>query len=126
MTVTTGCVLETCSHYNFTGAWTNTGINWSASSVLIPTDTEVWSAPREVLKYYPYFVWRIHESLRTTMADRLKVDWPGRIAAIVGDTCSCEISDIAERIEGCGEVEFGLNGVAEEWVCDVVGVVGKL
>src|SRR2546423_1347207 len=125
-TITTGCVLETCSQYNFTGAWTNTGINWSATSVLIPTKTEACSTPCEVLKYYPYFIWQIHENLRTKIADRLKVDWPERIGAIVGDTCSCEINDIAERIEGCGEVEFGLDGVAEGWVCDVVVLSGKL
>ena len=33
---------------------------------------------------------------------------------------------IVERTERCGEVEFGLDGVAEGWVCDVVGVVSKI
>jgi hypothetical protein len=127
-TTTTGCEIGNCTQYNFTEAWTfNGGLNWSAPSVLIPPgNTDPCSTPCKVLEYYPYFIWQMHENLRAKIADRLKVDWPSQIAGIVGDTCSCEIGDIEERISMCGGGEFGLDGVAEGWICDLVGVVGRL
>ena len=118
------CTLSNCSEYNFTAAWTGHGVNWNTASV--PTTTDVCSQPCEVLEYFPWFVWQMHENIRIKIADRLTLDWPARIAALVGEQCSCEIEDIEKAIEGSGYVSYGLDGIADSWVCELVSLIGKI
>jgi hypothetical protein len=71
-------------------------------------------------------MWQIYENLRAKIADRIKMDWPVVIASLVGDTCSCEIESITSAIANAGVVSFGLNGIADSWLCEVVDVITKL
>ena len=123
---TGGCVLGNCGTYNFTETWTGSGVDWSARGVIAPNATDVCGVPCEVVEYFPWFVWRIHDNLRDKIADRIKVDWPARISGIIGETCGCEVEEIATAIAGCGNVVYGLNGIADNWVCDLVEIVDKL
>jgi hypothetical protein len=120
------CPVGNCTQYNFTTAWARETIDWSSQSVLVPNTTDVCSRPCEIVTYYPYFIWQMHENLRAKIADRLKVDWPARIAGIVLETCQCEIDDIAKAIADCASTSYGLDGIAESWLCDVVSAVNKL
>jgi WSC domain len=122
----TGCTLGNCSEYNFTDAWSGEGINWNAVGVLKPNETDICSQPCEIITYYPFFMAEIYNNLKTKIADRLKVDWPSRIAGLVGDSCSCEIEDIANTIAGCGDITYGLDGIADSWLCDLITIIKGL
>jgi len=121
-----GCMLGNCSAYNFMDAWTGRGVDWSVKRVTAPNSTDVCGVPCEVVEYFPWFVWRIHENLREKIADRIKMDWPARIGGIIGETCGCEVEEIASAIAGCGDVVYGLDGIADNWVCDLIGIVENL
>ena len=119
--VSGGCALGNCSQYNFTAAWGGEYINWDG--VALPNNTDVCSSPCELVTYYPYFIWQMHENLRLKVADRLAVDWPERIANLIGDDCNCEIEEIATAIKDTGNVSYGLNGTAETWLCDTINII---
>lgn len=124
--VSEGCALGNCSQYNFTAAWGGDKVNWDAKGALLPNATDVCALPCEVVAYYPYFIWQIHENLRLKIADRLAVDWPERIAMLIGEDCNCEVEEISNAIKGCGNVSYGLNGKADTWLCDVIAIIEKL
>jgi len=66
----------------------------------------------------------MHQNLQAKIADRLSVDWPTRISAVVGNTCS--IKEITKSISGCGNVAFGLDGVADTWLCELVAAINGI
>jgi hypothetical protein len=68
----------------------------------------------------------MHENLRVKIADRLAVDWPTRIASLIGISHECEVEDIAKAIAKAGQVAYGLDGIADTWLCRVIDVVHKL
>lgn len=119
-----GCALGNGSQYNLTAAWGGNSIHWDA--VMLPNTTDVCSVPCEVVTYYPYFVWEMHENIRLKIADRLAVDWPERIASLIEEDCNCEIEEIATAIKDCGNISYGLNGTADTWLCDVISTIEKL
>jgi hypothetical protein len=122
--VSGGCALGNCSEYNFTSAWSGDSIHWDG--IALPNNTDVCASPCEVVTYYPYFIWQMHENIRLKIADRLAVDWPERIADLIGEDCSCEIKDIEVTIRDCGNVSYGLDGTAESWLCEVISTAEKL
>jgi hypothetical protein len=124
--VSSECSLGNCSEYNFAAAWSGSGINWSATGVLVPDTTDVCAQPCLLVEYYPYFIWQMHENLRVKIADRLAVDWPARIGALIGDTCSCEIESITTAIASAGTVSYGLDGIADLWLCPLIDIISKL
>ena len=119
-------VLGDCTEHNFTSAWTGTGVDWRVRGVVAPNATDVCGVPCEVVEYFPWFMWRIHENLRLKIADRLKVDWPARIGGIIGETCGCEVEEIANTIAGSGNVVYGLDGIADTWLCDLIAIIDEL
>jgi WSC domain len=119
------CLFRSARDYNYRRAWKRNQIDWNAPNVIWPNATDVYNSPCDLLSYYPYFVWQMHEDLRIKLNDRVTQDWPARIVSLSSAT-SGDIPEIETAISAALPVFVGIDSTPEGWLQDIVSTIQAL